>query len=142
MTDRATFGVKDATLSQTAALPNGNGAATNVTGFHLQSLTTRGACLTEFELLIECPALAAAKLPDGKLLTFSVQTDTTSAFGSPTTIADAVLVITGATAGAAAASARFRMPSNCEDYVRVVATNAASAAGDASAASMTVSILC
>jgi len=50
-----------------------------------------------------------------------------------------VLVQTGAGgAGAAAATARFAIPSDCERYVRVTATN--SGTGDASGASMTVNL--
>jgi hypothetical protein len=71
---------------------------------------------------------------------YGVQCDSDSAFGSPKTLALEALVQTGAGgAGAAAATARFRLPTDCERYVRVSAVN--SAAGDASDKSVTAELL-
>lgn len=136
--DRTAHQVQDAGLIKTKALPNG-AAAVNSDGLDTGLRGSRGAFLTECELLIEAPALATAALPDTKTMTYKVQHDSDSAFGTAVTLADAVLVQTGAGgAGAAAASARVRLPSTVSRYVRVVATN--SGAGDASGSSMTVSL--
>jgi hypothetical protein len=137
--DRAIPRVKDASLIFTKALPNTN-TAVNTVAIHLQSLTSRGGNFSDVELLIEAPALAVGDLADASTMTYSIQTDAAEAFSTPKTIADAIIVQTGAGgAGAAAVAARFRLPSDVEDWVRVVATNSADA--DASDKSMTVSLV-
>jgi hypothetical protein len=66
--------------------------------------------------------------------------DTDSAFGSPTSIYGTVLTQTGAGGvGAAAATKRVALPSDCERYIRVAAT--ADTNLDASAKSMTVNVM-
>jgi hypothetical protein len=90
--------------------------------------------------LVVAPALATADLGDGDTMTYSVQMDTDSAFGSPIELTRNDAVQTGASgAGAAAASYRFALPSDCERYVRVKAVN--SAAGDASDKSVTANVI-
>jgi len=122
---------------KTKALPNG-AASSSTDAIDLGPLTDRGA-RPPMELEILAPALTAAQLPDDKTMTYKVESDSASNFASPKTLADAVLVQTGAGgAGAAAATARFAIPSDCERYVRVTATN--SGTGDASGASMTVNL--
>jgi hypothetical protein len=65
-----------------------------------------------------------------------VQHDTDSAFGTAVTIAADILTQTGAGgAGAAAAEVRYKFPTTVNRYVRVRAIK--SAAGDASALSLT-----
>lgn len=129
--------VKDAELIETKALPDS--ATTIYTDpIDLGALTANGARLADVEFLVEAPALAAADLGDAATMKYKVQMDDDSAFGSPTTLIEDIIVQTGAnSSGAAAASARFRVPSNCERYIRVAATN--SAAGDASDISVTFS---
>jgi hypothetical protein len=91
-------------------------------------------------VLVTAPALDASALPDGKAMTYAVECDDDPDFASPRTVADAVIVQTGAGgAGAAGATARVRLPTDCERYVRCTATG--SAAGDASAASMAMQML-
>jgi len=137
--DRAQALVKDASFVKTKALP-AEAAAVYSDGLDLGALSSRGVRLVDCELLIQAPALAVADLADAATMTYAVQMDNDSAFGSPTTILPSVIVQTGAGgAGAAAASIRLRLPSNCERYVRVSATN--SAAGEARDKSMTVSLL-
>jgi len=137
--DRTLNQIRDAGLINTKALPNG-AAAVNGDGFDLGALSDRGARLENVELLITAPALDTADLPDTKTMTYKVQHDTASDFGTAATLADAVLVQTGAGgAGDDAATARFRFPADCNRYVRVVATN--SGTGDASDKSMTTELL-
>lgn len=131
--------VKDAELIETKALPNG-AASIYSDPIDLGALSAAGARLHSGELLLSAPALATADLGDAATMTYDLQMDNDSAFGSPTTLIAGIIVQTGAGgAGAAAASARFRVPTNCERYVRAKATN--SAAGDASDKSLTLSLV-
>jgi hypothetical protein len=79
-------------------------------------------------------------MPDAKTLTVKIEHDTDSAFGTVTTLADKVLVVTGAGGvGCVAATARFRLPTTVKRYVRVTVTGSAS--GDSSAAKCTPDVL-
>lgn len=130
--------VKDASLIQTKALPNG-AASTSTDGFDLGHGAS-GDFLAQCELLIEAPALVTGDLGDAATMKYSIEHDDAVGFGTAVAIAKEVLVQTGAGgAGAAAASARFRLPTDVKRYVRVKATN--SAAGDASDKSFTVSLV-
>lgn len=137
--DRTLPNVRDASLIKTTALPNG--ANTIYTdGIDLGALSGRGIRDGFCELLIEAPALVVGDLADAATMKYSIQMDDDSAFGSATVVAPDVIVQTGAGgAGAAAASYRWRIPSNCERYIRVRAVN--SGAGNASDKSVTMSLL-
>jgi hypothetical protein len=128
--------LRDAELQVTKALPNG--AATVNSGSIDLEHSTNGVHVADCELLIEAPALATADLPDTKTMTDDVEhSDDDSSFSD---LANGVLVQTGADgAGAAAATARVRLPSTVKRYVRVVATN--SGTGDASDKSMTAGLV-
>jgi hypothetical protein len=128
--------LRDAELQVTKALPNG--AATVNSGSIDLEHSTNGVHVADCELLIEAPALATADLPDTKTMTYDVEhSDDDSSFSD---LANGVLVQTGADgAGAAAATARVRLPSTVKRYVRVVATN--SGTGDASDKSMTAGLV-
>ncbi len=131
------FGVKDASLSVTKALPNG-AATTASDGIDLGH-GANGDFLADCELLIEAPALGVTPMPNAKTMTYDVYHDTDAAFGSEVKLGTAVLVQTGAGGvGCAAATARFRFPSNVNRHVRVKATG--SAVGDASASSFTAGL--
>jgi len=129
---------KDAGLINTKALPAG-ASSVYCAGFDTGARSANGEHMANAELLISAPALAVGELADTETMTYKVQHDTDSAYGTPVTLADAVLVQTGAGgAGAAAATKRFRLPSNVSRYVRVAATN--SAALSCAAASMTTEL--
>lgn len=129
---------KDLALQVTKALP---GSATTIyTGGIDLGISEHGNVPRGTELLIEAPALATADLGDGATMKYFVQCDADSAFGSAQDISGIVLTQTGADgAGAAATTARFAIPTTCERYVRVGATNSAS--GDASDKSVTVTLI-
>lgn len=130
------FAVRDAALSVTKALPSG-ASAVNSDGIDLGHGTT-GEHLAKCELLIEAPAVTTAMLADTATIKYDVADSADNS--SFSTIAATVLTQTGASsAGAAAASKRFRLPTTVRRYVRVTATK--SAAGDASSVSMTVSLV-
>jgi len=89
---------------------------------------------------LTAPALTVGELADTQTITYSIEMDDNAAFSSATVLAASVLVQTGAGgAGAAAGTHRFKLPSNCERYVRHKATKAG--ASNASTASMTSQIL-
>lgn len=132
------FALKDAKLKVTKALPNG-AASITTDGIDLGH-GTRGRFLANGELLISAPALTTAELPDGQTITYSVEHDTASGFGTVATLYAEVLKQTGAGgAGAAAAEVRVRPPSNVKRHVRVKATKAGAA--NASTKSVTVEVV-
>jgi len=129
--------LKDALLTVTAALPNG-AANTSTPGIDLGH-STRGDFVAPVEFLLSIPALTTSEQPDSKVLTYTVETDTDSNFGSPT-VAMTLGTQTGAGgAGAAAVEFRFTLPTTTERYVRTKATGSAS--GNSSTKSMTLEVL-
>ena len=129
------FQVADKLLTITAALPNG-ATNTSTTAIDLEHNNARQDFLANCEFLVSIPALTTTQLGDTQTITVSVETDNDAAFGSAKVVISSLFVMTGAGgAGAAAASDRFRLPSNCERYVRVKATK--TGASNASTASMT-----
>lgn len=132
------YGLRDKQHENTTALPDG-AAAVNCDGFDLDQ-TTSGDFLAQCEIEISAPALTTGELGDADTMTYAVYHDSASDFGSEALLADKIIVQTGAGgAGAAAATARFRLPTDVSRYVRIKATN--SAAGDASGKSMTTRLL-
>jgi hypothetical protein len=133
------FEVTDATLVKTKALPNG-AAAVSSDGLDLGAMSAIGSRLADAELKISGPLLTTTELPDTKTMVYKVEHDSASDFSTVATLADRVLVQTGAGGtGAAAAAARFRFPTDTKRYVRVTATN--DGAGDASGKSLTAELL-
>jgi hypothetical protein len=129
---------KDQGLQVTKALPNG--ATTIYTAGIDLGVGTSGSVPAHAELLIEAPLLAFADLGDAATMKYEVQHDTDSAFGTAVSLYGTVLTQTGAGGvGAAAATKRVRLPSDCSRYIRVAATN--SAGGDASDKTLTVTLL-
>jgi hypothetical protein len=140
MTERAQRLVKDASHINAKALPAAAGSV-NSDGHDLGAGSIRTVQDAELELLIESPALTTTELPDTETLTYKVQHDTASDFSGAATLMDAVLVQTGAgAAGAVAANARVKLPSDCNRYIRVVATGSTSI-GDCSGKSLTESLV-
>jgi len=127
----------DNQLKVTKALPSG-ASAINTDGINLAQ-TTNGHLLADCQLKIEAPALTTGMLGDAATMKYDVECDDNSSFSSARVIGKEVVVQTGAGgAGASAATKYFRLPSDCEQYVRVKGTK--SAAGDASSLSVTVSL--
>lgn len=122
----------------TKALPNG--AATIYTDGIDLGHSANGRPPAGIELLITAPALVVGDLANGDTMTYVVQHDTDSAFGTAVSLYGTVLTQTGAGGvGAAAATKRVALPSDVNRYVRVAATN--SAAGDASDKSVIVALV-
>jgi hypothetical protein len=129
------FGLRDAQVKETAALPNG-AATIYSTGLDLGPISGPDRFLPECESEIAAPAVTTAMLGDAATIKYSIQAAVDSAFTSPVLVAADVLTQTGAGgAGAAAATARFRLIGQSLRYVRIRAIN--SAAGNASTVSLT-----
>lgn len=132
------FKRQDAFLTVTKALPNGAGSVTT-DGIYLGN-SPSGDFLANCELEITAPALTTAQLPDTNTMTYTIEHDTDSAFGTVATLQSGVLVQTGAGgAGAAAATARFRLPLGVKPNIRVKVTKTGT--GNASTVSTTVKLL-
>lgn len=128
------LGLRDKSLIQTKALPNG--AASTVTdGFDLE--TSSGEFLADVELELSVPALTSTEVADTQTIAYTVEMSATSNFSSATAIGT-LATVTGSS-GVAATVKRFRLPSTVQRYVRVKATK--TGASNASTASMTVSLL-
>jgi hypothetical protein len=126
-------GVKDAQLSVEIALPTG-ASSVYTAGIDL-GVSDRAQFDggRRVELLIEGPLLVVGKLANASTMTYEVQHDTDSAFGTAESLYGGPnLTQTGAGGvGAAAASKRVALPTDVKRYVRLKCTN--SDALDASA---------
>ena len=130
--------VKDSNLILTKALPNG--AATVYSAGIDLGHGAKGDFLANVEVKISAPALTTTELPDTKTMTYSIQHDTDSAFGTVADLYPGVIVQTGAGgAGAAAATFTAKLPVDVARHIRVKAVN--SGAGDTSGKELTVEVL-
>ena len=130
--------LQDASLTQPFALPSST-SPTNAAGLNLP-VSPRSDFAAEVDFLVTAPALNATQLPNAATMTYSVQTDTTAAFASPTTVIEVLGVQIGvSSAGAAGSSMRFRLQSGTQPFVRAVATGSGN--GDCSGQSATFQIL-
>ncbi len=132
--------LKDAVLEETKALPATASASIYTAGIDLEKVAS-GLHLADCELEVSAPALTTTMLPDTKTMTYKVQMDNDSAFGSPTDLFPSAIVQTGAGgAGAAAVVKRYRLPTDVERYIRVAATSGADVT-DSSAVSVGARLL-
>lgn len=133
----AVFGVRDALLTETRALPNG-AATVYSAGIDLQGGTL--ADKRGIQALISAPAVNTTECPDTKTLKYTLQHDTDPAFGTAADLHTDAITQTGAGgAGAAAAEKRIGLPDNCNRYVRLKVVG--SAAGNATTATATLVIM-
>ena len=140
--DRAIHGVKDADLNETKALPAAAGTV-NSDGIDLGALSDRGGRFLDCEGLLSAPALTTGELPDTTTMTYTIQSSATSNFASATTLAGSCIVQTGDT-GADAETFRFKIPSNCQRYIRAVAVGADvgnASLGNCAASELTLELL-
>lgn len=133
------FGVKDASMKATRALPNGAASVTQTAGLDLMN-STRGDFVAPVELLLSAPAMGATPMPDAKTMKYDIIHSDNADLSSPSTLIAAAITQTGAGgAGCAAATYRWKPPTNVKRYVGVKATGSAS--GDATGASFTFEVL-
>ena len=131
----AALTLKDKALKITKTLPNGV-ATVYSDAVDLQN-SARGDFLAQVEFLLSAPALVVGDLGDADTVKYSVMHHTTSTLSSGTVLYADILTQTGAGgAGAAAATAQFRLPIDVKGFVGIRAIN--SGAGDASDKSLTL----
>lgn len=138
MTDRANHLKEDAITSLQEEVPAASGtkyidgsAAGDGTGsgIDLGILTTRGARLADCEVCIKAPAIALAVLPDTETITYTLESDEDSGFGTPRT--EYTFTQTGATGTDPCAAVEYRhgIASDCERYLRVKMVGSAGIVG-------------
>jgi hypothetical protein len=128
---------KDGALKGTRALPAS--ASSTVDGAAID-LTNgpKGHLTGDVEFVLTAPAVNATMAPDTRTFTYSIITSDAADLSNPTLLMPGVIVQTGAaSAGAASASHRFRLPSNTKRYVGVRVVSGGST-GNASAVSATL----
>lgn len=131
------LGVSDAKMDVSRALPNG---AANVTtnALDLQQ-TSRGDFVANAELVISAPAMNTTQMPDAKTMKYDIIHSDNADLSSPTTLIAAAITQTGAGGvGCAAATYRWKPPTNVKRYIGVKATGSAS--GDSTTATMGVKL--
>lgn len=128
--------LRDAQLAVTRALPAST-TAVNSNGIKLGN-SPSGDFVAEGEFKVVAPAVTTSQLPDAKVMVYTLQSDNDPTFGSPTTVVTLGTQTGAGGAGAATAEYRYRPPSNCEDYFRLVVTPSASGTGDATGATATM----
>ena len=132
--------VKDAGLKLTLALPNGAASTANTTAIDTGKSTALGRQLAEAEFLITAPALTTTEQPDGKTTIYDAIMSDNADLSSPTTLYTALITQTGAgSAGSAATTKRFRLPSDAKRYIGLKATG--STTGNNSAKSATLEVV-
>lgn len=133
--------LKDALLKISATLPNGSASASAPAAFmDTGKLTSAGDVPGNIEFLLTGPALTTTELPDTKTMVYDVQHSDNADGSSPSTLIDNAITQTGASsAGADAATYRFKLPTGHKRYVGFSASN--SGAGNASGKSGTLEVV-
>jgi len=132
-----TFRRRDVLTKKTKALPaTASSVYTDSLDLRRDSSGGHGDHMADVELLVSAPALTNAQLGNAHTMKYTVQHSHNDSVWEDLYTDE--ITQTGAGAGAAAATKRFRLPTNVYRYVRVKAT--ASAADDASDASMTAEL--
>ena len=132
------FNVQDANFIKTKALPAA-GASAATDPLDLGAMTAKGSRTEKVEFELSLPA--TPDLVDDKTVIIDIEMDTASGFGSETSLIDNLITVTGAGGtGAAAVTKRFRVPTDCEQFIRANATVLASG-GDNTGVSITIKAL-
>ena len=115
------YNVSDNDLVESKALPAA-AATAYTTGMDLGAQSGKQDFVPRMEFEVSVPA--TPDLVEAKTIIIDIQTDADVAFGSPKTVIDNIFTITGAAlaAGGVAMSQRFRLPTDCERYLRAAAT--------------------
>ena len=137
MANEFALNLQDASLNPaTFALPAAASSSTQSAAIDLSTDVFKNA-RGEFELSI--PALSTTIAPDTRTVTVLMETSTTSNFAAVVMSMQYIYTGAGGT-GIGATRSRFRVPSNCSQYVRFKVTFGASTT-DGSAVSATGKVL-
>jgi hypothetical protein len=130
------FGVRDANLKLTLALPSAASTTVNTNTSLDTECTSAGDFVANTELLLSAPVLNTTVLPDTKTMTYNLIASANSNMAGAVVVLNQVIVQTGAAgAGAAAATARVRLPTDItKTYGRYVGLQAVSGANTTTAA--------
>lgn len=135
----ADMNLRDALLKITRALPEDDSAVTS-DAIDTGKSTTQGRQLANVDFLLSAPALTTAQLGDAATMTYKAIHSDNADLSEASDLYPSLIIQTGADgAGAAAATKRFRLPTDAKRYVGFVATNSADV--DASGASATLEVL-
>lgn len=120
------YKLKDAAMKGTRILPSA--ASTTVDGAALDlKKRTRDDFVADCEFLLSVPALNTTILPDTRTMSHSIIHSDNADLSAPTVLMSNVIVQTGAaSAGAAADTYRFRLPTNVKRYIGVRVVSGAS----------------
>ena len=125
---------RDRLLTRAITLPNGANT-TNSTGVDLGE-SALSQFVADAEVLVTAPALTTGQLGDTQTITYSLRHSNNANLSGDVELAANLIVQTGAGgAGAAAATRRFRMPTDVRRYVflravKTGASNASTASGE------------
>jgi hypothetical protein len=126
--------LKDAQLKVSKALPNGAAAVTSTS---IDTASVAGDQPGDVEFLLTGPALATGVMGDAKTMIYDIIHSDAADLSGSSILHDNALTQTGAaSAGCAAATKRFRLPSDAKRYIGFTATG--SATGDCSGSSATL----
>lgn len=141
------YEIQDNSFIETKALPAdaGSAAATSTSGFDLGEGLPDGEFHAECEVEVSAPALGSTAMPNGTEMHYDIEASSDDGDSdSYEVIAADVIVQTGAdSSGDDAATARFRVPTDCERYLRVTAEgdDGTGTLGDCSGSDMTAKVL-
>jgi hypothetical protein len=141
-TSPQSFNVRDAALKSSDTLPNAANTTVNGTAIDLGPITGISSRNERSEVLLSAPAQTVTTLPNADTLTFALQSSNTANFATNTTLVTNAIVQTG-NAGAAATTFRYKVPSNCQRYIRGVAVSGVNTADPSNSAAnkMTLEVL-
>lgn len=130
--------MKDAGRKLTRALGNGAATVYSTPGLDTGKSTSLGTQLGDVEYLLSAPAMNATEMPDGKTMIYSIlHDDVDPVDASSVVLMPSVITQTGAGGiGCAAATYRFRLPSDAKRILGFRAVGSAS--GNATTASATL----
>jgi hypothetical protein len=137
------FNLRDGNMKLTLALPAAPGTVISAAGLDLEA-GSFADFIAQSEILVSAPAVTTAMLPNGITMTYNLVVSASPNLSSPTIIQQSVLVQTGAGgAGAVAATARARLPTNVGSIGRYVGLQVVEAAtgGNSSTVSATLEVL-
>jgi len=133
------YKLADALLTVTHALPDGAAATTSAAGIDL-GLRADAQMLADFQINIVAPDLNVTELPNAKTLVYALMGSASSNMGTPTLIADNLIVQTGAGGiGDLGSEIDYKLPDDFAfQYIGLRTTG--DAAGDATTADATISL--